>query len=130
MSLHVKFRLLSANWVMLVLTVGCSRNDAAALVGCSVATIKNEQERDAEFLSSLVRAEAEGKLLQIRKLQNSDDWRAALAWLSRKYPEEWSEMQRVKMQHSGGVNAGDPGIEVVTDENWYNNQDRLKPSEN
>ncbi len=79
---------------------------------------------------TVARAEAEGKVAQIRKIAESGDWRAALAWLARKYPEEWSEQKKIDRSGSSQLDANAPGIEVLTDENWFGNADRLNGSQN
>ena len=116
--------------ILAILHVGGSRRVAASYVGVSASTIANEADRDTEFLDSLARAEAEGKVAQIRKIAEADDWRAALAWLARKYPEEWSEQKRVERSGNGQLDANAPGIEVLTDANWYGNADQLNGTRN
>ena len=104
--------------------------DAAACVVVSTSTIANEADRDPEFLDSLACAEGEGKVAQIRKIAEAGDWRASLAWLARKYPEEWSEQKKVDQGGNGQLDVNAPGIEVLTDANWYGNADRLNGARN
>jgi hypothetical protein len=96
----------------------------------SASTIANEADRDSEFLDSLARAEANGKVAQIRKIAESNDGRAAVAWLARKYPEEWSEQKKIDRSGSSQLDANAPGIEVLTDENWFGNAARLNGRKN
>jgi len=59
----------------------------------SHSVILKEQERDAVFATSLARAESECERRHLAGLEDSanSDWRAHLAFLSRKWPSEWAE---------------------------------------
>jgi len=104
--------------ILAIISVGGSRRDAAAYVGISHNTIENETGHDAEFLTSLARCEIDCKRKHLEIVANADDWRASIAFLSRKFPSEWSESHH--LDHSHKVNlAGQKGVTVVTDENWF-----------
>ena len=59
--------------ILTVALIGGSRRDMAELVGVSHTTIGVEAERDAEFLTSLTRAEVEGKEHHQQALFDSPD---------------------------------------------------------
>jgi hypothetical protein len=109
--------------ILAIIAEGGSRADAAAYVRVVASTIQNEGDRNPEFLEGLTRAEIDCKMKHIGVLNNADDWRASLALLSRKYPDEWAEHRHIDHQHSVDMDA--KGIRIVNDDNWFDVSNRF-----
>lgn len=80
--------------ILAILSVGGSREMAAAYVGCCVNTIQNTADRDAKFAELLRRKEKQwevGYLDNIRAAARSERyWRAAAWALERLNPERYA----------------------------------------
>ena len=72
--------------------VGAGYDGAARHVGCSVATIRREAERDPEFAEQLAAAETAAGLspLQALRIAANNNWRAAAWLLERTYPDRFA----------------------------------------
>jgi hypothetical protein len=88
---------------------GQSIRMAAKGLKISHNVILKEQERDSEFATNLARAESECERRHLAGLEDSknSDWRAHLAFLSRKWPSEWSERKDLH------VHNNTPPVEVT-----------------
>jgi hypothetical protein len=77
-----------------ILSVGCDRQTAADLVGCSLADIRLAMQHDADFLANLRRAEASVELSHMRNVQQAaqdkKDWKASIWWLECRSPERFA----------------------------------------
>lgn len=103
--------------ILAVLRVGGSLRDAAQEVGCKHDTITNTADREPEFLATLKKAEADGKLRHLRKIRKADAWQASAWFLERKYPEEYGRKERTQVELSGPAGAPIPvHVEPSTDE--------------
>ncbi len=76
-----------------VLAVGCDRETAANLVGCTPSEITRAMHVDAEFAAKVRRTEAAVELGHMRIILNealeNKSWRAAVWWLERRSPERF-----------------------------------------
>jgi len=79
------------------ISAGGSQRLAAGHVGCHHSTIRNEADRDPQFLASLTRAEAQCALVLLRTVIAAatigidGDWRAAAWLLERKFPKDFGK---------------------------------------
>jgi hypothetical protein len=64
-----------------LLSVGCSRNEAAEYVGCSISTIENTIKRDKDFGQRVRRTEMAAEVGMLKQIRDAAprSWRAA-AW--------------------------------------------------
>lgn len=78
---------------------------AAEAAGISEATfyrwLSDEGDQFREFQESVARASAEAEVAAVEVLQAAfqDDWRAALEFLKRRFPERWQD--RSRHDHAG-----------------------------
>jgi hypothetical protein len=76
-----------------VLAMGGSRAIAATYVGCHPDTIRNTEQRDAEFAAALEAAESKHEVLQLSYINNAGKegryWRAAAWVLEHRYPTRY-----------------------------------------
>lgn len=66
--------------------------------------IKAEDEEYRSFYEEVTKALAQAKVRNEAILQKAaaEDWRAALAWLERRYPEEWGKYSQLIKQRLRG----------------------------
>lgn len=80
---------------------GLSRRLAAQLAGISEDTLTRWMKDTAEFETECKRREAlcalecTDRIMQEVKI-GRDGWKAAAAWLERRYPEEWSPRRQIE----------------------------------
>jgi hypothetical protein len=76
-----------------ILSVGCDRETAANIVGCSPADIVRVMRNDLVFAATVRRTEAAAELSHMRTVQNAakdeKNWRASVWWLERRSPERF-----------------------------------------
>ncbi len=81
--------------VVAVLTLGLNRRAAANRVGCHVATIYNEAERNKKFAADIAQAESDFELRHTGRIEKASEdikyWRASAWSLERKFPEEYAQ---------------------------------------
>ena len=81
--------------VLGVLSVGCDRETASNIVGCSVVGLVRAMRSDAEFGAAVRRTEAAVEVKHMRVVhQVVDDvknWRASVWWLERRSPERFGK---------------------------------------
>jgi hypothetical protein len=81
--------------VLAYIAAGGSQRMAAGFVGCHASTIRNEADRDPDFLDSLTRAEGQcaitliGAITDAATTKFDGDWRAAAWLLERKFPQDF-----------------------------------------
>jgi len=96
------------------LAVGATRKDAAEGAGIDYRTFLNWMDSGSQtkrgkffqFFQSCTRAEAQAKLKYtntVAKAAADGDWRAAMEFLKRRDPANWSDS--VSVQHSGNINV-------------------------
>ncbi|MCC6126226.1 MAG: hypothetical protein IT426_14805 [Pirellulales bacterium] len=80
--------------ILAVLAAGCSRQTAAAYVGCDLKTIYNTALRDPEFAVQLEKREAVPEVSHLMNLKNASResrfWRASAWYLERRNPERYA----------------------------------------
>ena len=83
-----------------LISVGISRRQAAAYVGCHHATITRSARRDAEFAAALWEAEAYSEVEPLSRIVNAGkrSWRAAAWLLERKFPERYSKIESLRVR--------------------------------
>jgi hypothetical protein len=84
---------------------GASLSDAAAYAGVSTDSFARYRERDPELAAAFAEAEAEVVLTCVRCIRGAaeaGDWRAALTWLERRRPEEWSARPKLELSGKNG----------------------------
>jgi hypothetical protein len=94
-----------------LLRAGCYAERAAAASGIDQSTFyrwlqRGEQEEDGlyrEFRDAVksAEAEAEARAVTIIQLAMPGDWKAAMTWLERKFPERWARRERMHLEHTG-----------------------------
>lgn len=94
---------------------GCYQDVAARAAGIAPSTFYNWKARGeeggkrnaiyVEFLDELTRAEAEAEQLAVHVWRKAfgNDWRAAMEYLARRHPENWTRRENVKVEHGGSV---------------------------
>lgn len=85
------------------LRVGATRTAAFEAAGVSRSKISVWMARFESFRDAVTRAEADAEIratITIRQAYDAGDWRAAVEWLKRRRPAEWSETQRVEIVNS------------------------------
>jgi hypothetical protein len=83
--------------VIAYISSGGSQRLAAMYVGCHHSTIRNEADRDPQFLAGLTRAEGQCALELLEAVHDhatddaDGDWRAAAWLLERKFPKDFGK---------------------------------------
>lgn len=76
-----------------VLSVGCDRQTAANIAGCSLADIRRAMKHDPQFAARVRRTEASVELSHMRTIQEAakdpKNWRTSQWWLERHAPERF-----------------------------------------
>lgn len=89
------------------LAKGHSLAEASVLIGVAYSTLCKQRQRDAAFDEAVKAAYREGRVRAKAKARGTilgaigRDWRAALSYLERMYPEEWSKHRHVT--HEGEI---------------------------
>ncbi|QEG34771.1 hypothetical protein [Bythopirellula goksoeyrii] len=98
--------------------VGAGYDEAARHVGCTVATIRNEASRDAEFAAQLTSAETTAGLTPLRAMRSavSTDWRAAAWLLERTCPERYARRKPESLSPSEVRALLDEVASIMADE--------------
>ncbi len=73
---------------------------AAAAEGVSERTLHRWKKDKPEFEEMVNQAVAVSEARLVQKISQSDDWRAALAILERRFPEPWTNREKVDMNVS------------------------------
>jgi hypothetical protein len=84
---------------------GSTLKAAAAFADISIASFDRYRKRDKQLAAEYEEASATaqvGFVNVIRKAAEAGDWRAALAWLERRCPEEWSLKQVLEVAGKDG----------------------------
>ena len=93
------------------LATGCYVCTACALVGISDQTLSNWKQRGAAgeepylgFVDAIKDAEARAEARAVALVQKAmvDDWKAAMTWMERKFPDRWSRNERREISGPGG----------------------------
>jgi hypothetical protein len=98
--------------IIKLIKIGLYLNTVCECVNVDYATFrrwiqKGEKERSGiycEFCEAVKKAESDAELRIVMNWQQhvKDDWRAAQAFLERRYPERWSRKDRHEITGSGG----------------------------
>lgn len=86
--------------VVEALTAGASRRAAAEYAGLDEGTLGRWMRRYAGFAGAVRTAESRVEVraaLVIRQAFEGGDWRAAVAWLERRRPDDWAKTDRVEI---------------------------------
>lgn len=77
-----------------VLSIGCSLQAAARMVGCSVSTIRREGQLDPAFAVQLDEAKGKAEVSYMQRINKAAEkdqyWRAAAWVLERRHPEHYA----------------------------------------
>ena len=73
---------------------------AAAAEGVAERTFHRWKKEKPEFQEMVNQAVAVSEARLVQKITQSEDWRAALAILERRFPESWSKREKVDMNVS------------------------------
>ena len=93
------------------LASGCYVCTACALVGISDQTLSNWKQRGEAgeepylgFVDAIKDAEARAEARAVALVQKAmvDDWKAAMTWMERKFPDRWSRGERREITGAGG----------------------------
>jgi hypothetical protein len=81
--------------VLGVLSVGCDRQTAAHLVGCTIGQIAGLVRQDRRFAADMNRTEAAAEVNHMRAVhdaaKDAKNWRASVWWLERRAPERYGQ---------------------------------------
>lgn len=94
MARPLKFDDVTVERILAALRAGNTEADAAAYAGVDDATMRRWKAKDAQFRAAVQVAKAGAKIFAvttIHKAIQSGSWKAALAWLERRYPSEWGK---------------------------------------
>lgn len=84
---------------------GCTRTAAAECNGIQRETLYDWMERYPTFLTQVQMAESDAERAMtdiVRNAASGGDWKAALEWLKRRRPDDWSEVQKQEISGPGG----------------------------
>ncbi|KAF0248637.1 MAG: hypothetical protein FD167_1964 [bacterium] len=101
------FPLLAQQVIDKIETYGYSRTKACLSVGISLDTLKNWETEYPDFSEGLARAEVKCEEFHLERIRNGmqgpgySDWKSSGWFLARKYPDQYSEKQ--KLEHSGNI---------------------------
>ena len=93
------------------LASGCYVCTACQLVGIGTSTLQEWQTKGAAgeepyaaFTAAIKEAEAKAEARAVALVQKAmvDDWKAAMTWMERKFPDRWSRGERREI--SGSIN--------------------------
>jgi transposase len=92
---------------------GNTRRAAAAYAGISDDSLERWAKRCADFADALTRAEAESEvaLVAIVRQAASQDWRAAMAILERRWPDSWGKREKLDLDVYVRARARELGLE-------------------
>jgi transposase len=117
------------NRLIALIQQGNYRETAAALSGISPATFHRWMERGAQgrhpyraFREAVEHAETWAEGIAVRTVQSNiraGDWKAAMTWLERKFPDRWGRRNRVEVSGRDGgpvTVAARPDLSKLTTE--------------
>ena len=94
------------------LASGCYVCTACQLVGIGTSTLQEWQTKGAAgeepyaaFTAAIKEAEAKAEARAVALVQKAmvDDWKAAMTWMERKFPDRWSRGERRDMNVQGSM---------------------------
>ncbi len=88
--------------------IGLREEDIAYYLGVNVKTIYNWKSRDKEFLQAIERGREKGKRKVVSALFqkiNEGNLTAIIFWLCNRYPQEWSNVNRIEQTSKIDINA-------------------------
>jgi hypothetical protein len=93
---------------------------AAAYAGIHYDTLNEWRRSKAEFSEALTRAEAEGALANLARVEQAaeaGDWRASAWLLERRYPHDYGKsVQERRIEHSGAVVHTDVDLDEMIEQ--------------
>lgn len=77
--------------ILTALEAGMGRVGAAQYGGITFETLSQWMSHKSEFSEAVIEAESKCELWMVGNIKKAaaDDWRAAIAWLERRRPQEW-----------------------------------------
>ena len=115
------------------LASGCYVCTACELVGISEKTLSNWKQRGADgeepfvsFVQALKEAEAKAEERAVLLVQAAmpNDWKAAMTWLERKFPDRWSRNEKREIMGKGGGPVQVATVPVFNDADPLNHIDK------
>ena len=97
---RVKYTEIKAHNICNHISNGNTLKAAAAAEGVSERTFHRWKKDKPEFEEMVNQAVAVSEARLVQKMTQSEDWRAALAILERRFPESWSKREKVDMNIS------------------------------
>lgn len=88
--------------------IGLQMTDVAHFLNVDVKTLYNWRDKDKEFFQAIERGRAKGKTTVVNKLFqkiNEGNLTAIIFWLCNRYPQEWSNVNRVEQTARLDINA-------------------------
>lgn len=121
------------------LASGCYACTACQLVGIGTTTLQEWQvkgaageEPYASFTAAIKEAEAKAEARAVALVQKAmvDDWKAAMTWMERKFPDRWSRGERREHTGPGGgpvqvvpIFAPEDPLNHINDDNTGDEED-------
>lgn len=81
------------------------KSEIARLEGCSRCSLKESEKPYVEYYTAVKKAQGDSEvnLVALVTRHATEDWRAAMKLLARRFPERWAETR--KLQHTGADGA-------------------------
>lgn len=86
--------------IRIALEAGATEKDAAEFAEIGYATFQDHKTHNRDFRDAVTKWKANARLLAIGAVMQAarqGDWKAAVTWLERRYPEEWGKRQRLDL---------------------------------
>ena len=82
------------------LEMGNTHKVSCSLAGISTTKFYEWMKNDVEFADTITRAQATAEAWHVENIKNqaSSDWRASVAMIERRNPEEWGKKDSLKLQ--------------------------------
>lgn len=93
---------LKAEAIIEAIKAGANRDVAARVVGVSDVTLRKWIASDPQFAEDVELADAIARMNAEQTIYRSKDWRAQLAFLQSKYPQDWATRQKVEHSNAEG----------------------------
>ncbi len=88
------------NIILDAISDGLTQREAAILAGISEDTISNWKGQDSDFSEQIRQKQIECKRKHLKNIEKASEtnWKASVWWLERKYPDEFSPNNKVKLE--------------------------------
>jgi transposase len=108
MPARSKYTLKRRDAICAAVATGCTYRQAALVAGISYETFNEWRKTKAQFSDALEKAEAQGVLSRLMRIQNAareGAWQADAWWLERRQPEQWGKRDKLDVHHDGELHV-------------------------